>query len=240
AKPSDREPPLNKKEKRMGSDANAGGRTSLTWPWRLPGGQSGNTEDLLVRCQPEPVRGHRGRWQRSAAFPEGRLHRRLYPTHPQQLMDTRMTYATLETDLNDRVLTLRLHRPDRLNAFTVEMANELEHFFRAVNEDDAVGAIIVTGSGRAFCAGMELGIDGNVFGLDETLTPTVADMANLDDPVIRNGVRDTGGRVALAIHDCRKPVIAAINGAAVGIGATMTLAMDFRLASAHARIGFVF
>jgi enoyl-CoA hydratase/carnithine racemase len=150
-------------------------------------------------------------------------------------------YATLKTSLDAGVLTLTLNRPDRLNAFTVEMANELEAFFRAVNDDDQVGAVVVTGEGRAFCAGMELSAEGNVFGLDEALRPTLADMRErLDAPEIRDGVRDTGGRVTLAIYDCKKPVIAAIHGAAVGIGATMTLAMDFRLASADARIGFVF
>ncbi|MET0338523.1 MAG: enoyl-CoA hydratase-related protein, partial [Caulobacter sp.] len=151
-----------------------------------------------------------------------------------------MTYATLSTTLEDRVLTLRLNRPDNLNAFTVEMAEELVAFFNSASEDDAVGAIVVTGQGRAFCAGMDLSMEGNVFGLDESLKPTLADMRErLDDPAILKGVRDTGGRVTLAIYDCKKPVIAAINGAAVGIGATMTLAMDFRLASAQARIGFV-
>lgn len=150
-------------------------------------------------------------------------------------------YNTLSTSLEDRVLVLSLNRPERLNAFTVEMAHELEAFFRQINDDDAVGAVVVTGAGRAFCAGMELASTGNVFGLDETQHPTLEDMhTRLDDPLIRDGVRDTGGRVTLAIHDCRKPVIAAINGPAVGIGATMTLAMDFRLASRAARIGFVF
>lgn len=150
-------------------------------------------------------------------------------------------FNTLKTELDDGILTVRLSRPERLNAFTVEMADELETLFRSVNDDDVVGAVIVTGEGRAFCAGMELGIEGNVFGLDETQRPTLADMTDrLDDPAILRGVRDTGGRVTLAIHDSTKPVIAAINGPAVGIGATMTLAMDFRLASADARIGFVF
>lgn len=150
-------------------------------------------------------------------------------------------YQTLKTELNDRILTVTLSRPDRLNAFTVEMAHELEELFGAASADDAVGAIIVTGEGRAFCAGMELGAEGNVFGLNESLRPTLADMRQrLDQPEIRDGVRDTGGRVTLAIHECAKPVIAAINGAAVGIGATMTLAMDFRLATEQARIGFVF
>ena len=88
---------------------------------------------------------------------------------------------------------------------------------------------------------MDLSSEGNVFGLDESLSPTVEDMAyRLDEPAIRDGVRDTGGRVTLAIFDCKKPVIVAINGAAVGIGATMTLAMDVRLVSDKVRIGFVF
>jgi enoyl-CoA hydratase/carnithine racemase len=152
-----------------------------------------------------------------------------------------MPYSTLNWSIADRVLTLTLNRPDQLNAFTVEMANELVHAFGRASEDDAVGAVVVTGAGRAFCAGMDLSRPGNVFGLDETLTPTLRDMnERLHDPVIESGLRDTGGRVTLAIFDCKKPVIAAINGPAVGIGATMTLAMDVRLASDKARIGFVF
>lgn len=152
-----------------------------------------------------------------------------------------MTYSTLKTDLADGVMTLTLSRPNQLNAFTVTMANELEDFFTRVNDDDAVRAIIVTGDGRAFCAGMDLSSEGNVFGLNETLQPTRADMdQRLTEEPVQSGVRDTGGRVTLAIFNCRKPVIGAINGAAVGIGATMTLAMDVRLASEKARIGFVF
>ena len=152
-----------------------------------------------------------------------------------------MNYTTIDYAVADRVLTLTLNRPERLNAFTVTMADELEHAFRRASADDAVAAIVVTGAGRAFCAGMDLASSGNVFGLDETLTPTLADMhARLDDPAILRGVRDTGGRVTLAIYDCLKPVIGAINGAAVGIGATMTLPMDVRLAAEGAKIGFVF
>lgn len=152
-----------------------------------------------------------------------------------------MAYNTLKTALDDGVMILTLHRPAQMNAFTVEMADELEHFFTTVNDDDAVRAIIVTGEGKAFCAGMDLSIPGNVFGLDETQSPTLHDMeTRRDDAAIHAGVRDTGGRVTLAIFNCRKPVIGAINGAAVGIGATMTLAMDVRLASENARIGFVF
>jgi enoyl-CoA hydratase/carnithine racemase len=152
-----------------------------------------------------------------------------------------MNYSTIDWQITDGLLRLTLNRPTQMNAFTVDMANELEHAFNRASQDDSVRVIVVTGAGRAFCAGMDLGVGGNVFGLDETQRPTLADMSDrFDDPAIRNGVRDTGGRVTLAIHACRKPVVAAINGVAVGIGATMTLAMDFRLAAQGARMGFVF
>jgi enoyl-CoA hydratase/carnithine racemase len=152
-----------------------------------------------------------------------------------------MAYNTLDWQIDRRVLTLTLNRPAQLNAFTVEMAGELIDAYQRASEDDAVGAIVVTGAGKAFCAGMDLSTGGNVFGLDETLNPSLAEQdARWDDPAIVHGVRDTGGRVSLAVYDCKKPIIAAINGAAVGIGATMTLPMDVRLASDKARIGFVF
>lgn len=151
-----------------------------------------------------------------------------------------MTYNSIEYVIADQILTLRLNRPDQLNAFTVEMANELEDAFNRASEDDDVRAIVVTGNGRAFCAGMDLNSTGNVFGLDESVQPGLKEIEQLDDPVIYQGVRDTGGRVTLAIFNCKKPVIAAINGPAVGIGITMTLAMDIRLASEKAKIGFVF
>jgi len=152
-----------------------------------------------------------------------------------------MDYNTLRYDVEDGLLILRLHRPEKLNAFTVEMADELVDAYRRASADDAVRAIVVTGEGRAFCAGMDLSVGGNVFGLDESLEPGMADMRDrFDDPVIARGVRDTGGRVALAMYECLKPIVGAINGPAVGIGATMTLPMDFRLASEKARIGFVF
>lgn len=155
---------------------------------------------------------------------------------------TSTAFETLSVDLDDHgVATLTLDRPEALNSFTVTMAAELERFFRAVATDDDVRAVVVTGAGRAFCAGMDLSAEGNVFGLDESVDPTPEDLRDhLTEAPYADGVRDTGGKVTLAIHDCRKPVIAAINGAAVGIGATMTLAMDIRLASTRARIGFVF
>ena len=150
-------------------------------------------------------------------------------------------YNTIDYAVTDRVLLITLNRPDNLNAFTTEMANELIDAVNRAGADDDVRAIIVTGAGKAYCAGMDLSVDGNVFGLDETLKPSLNDLETRpDDPDILHGVRDTGGRVALAMYDCPKPLIAAINGAAVGIGATMTLPMDIRLASEKARIGFVF
>lgn len=150
-------------------------------------------------------------------------------------------YQTLAVSLDQRVCTLTLNLPEQMNAFTVEMANDLVDFFQRASEDDTIGAIVVTGAGRAFCAGMNLSVGGNVFGLDESLQPSLDDLQHrADQPDIFTGVRDTGGRVVLSIFDCKKPVIGAINGAAVGVGATMTLAMDIRLASEKARIGFVF
>ncbi len=150
-------------------------------------------------------------------------------------------YTTIRYEVDDGLLRLTLNRPDQMNSFTVEMANELEDAFRRANGDDAVRAIVVTGEGKAFCAGMDLSVPGNVFGLDESLTPTIDDMNTWPlRPEIESGVRDTGGQVTLAMYDCLKPIVGAINGAAVGIGATMSLAMDIRLASTKARLGFVF
>jgi len=151
-------------------------------------------------------------------------------------------YETLDWAVDeDGVATLTLNRPDALNAFNLTMARELERCFLTDAREDAVRAVVVTGAGRAFCAGMDLSAQGNVFGLDESVQPTPEELrAHLTEPPYQDGVRDTGGRVTLAIHALPKPVIAAINGPAVGIGATMTLAMDLRLASTRARIGFVF
>ena len=150
---------------------------------------------------------------------------------------------TITCERDEGILTITLARPDQMNAFTVGMAEELVRAFGQASEDDAVRAVIVTGAGRAFCAGMDLATqdEPNVFGLDESLRPTMQDLnERLDDPEIVRGVRDTGGRVALAIFDCKKPVIAAVNGVAVGVGATLPLAMDIRIASEQARFGFVF
>ena len=133
-----------------------------------------------------------------------------------------MTYETLRYEVADGILTLTLNRPDQLNAFTVQMADDLEAAFTRASADDNVRAVVVTGEGRAFCAGMDLSVGGNVFGLNEDERPTPEDMeTRFDDEAFIRGVRDTGGRVTLSIHACTKPVIAAVNGPAVGIGATM-------------------
>ena len=152
-----------------------------------------------------------------------------------------MAFTTLLHEINNNILTITLNRPKQLNAFTVEMANELIAAFEQANENDEIRAIVVTGSGKAFCAGMDLNSAGNVFGLNESLNPTLHDMRERSHEMeIEDGVRDSGGRVVLAMYDCKKPIIGAINGAAVGIGATMACAMDIRLASEKARVGFVF
>ena len=152
------------------------------------------------------------------------------------------SYETLDWSVDaDGIATLTLNRPDALNAFDMTMARELERVFLSDARADDVRAVVVTGAGRAFCAGMDLSAEGNVFGLDESVQPTPGELrAHLTQAPYHDGVRDTGGRVTLAIHALPKPVIAAINGPAVGIGATMTLGMDIRMASTKARIGFVF
>jgi len=153
-----------------------------------------------------------------------------------------MDYKALRYEVDaDGILTLTLSRPEKLNAFTVEMANELIAAYGRASDDDAVRAIVLTGEGKAFCAGMDLSVGGNVFGLDETLKPTLEELrASPEDPVLVRGVRDTGGRVSLAMTRCLKPIIAAVNGVAVGVGTTMLLPADFRFASEKARFGFVF
>ncbi len=152
-----------------------------------------------------------------------------------------MAYNAILYQIENQILTITLNRAERMNAFTVEMAEELIDAVNRASEDDEVRAIVVTGAGKAFCAGMDLDSEGNVFGLDESLQPSLNDMqTRLNDPAIIAGVRDTGGQLTLAMYDCKKPLIAAINGVAVGIGATMTCAMDIRLVAEKARVGFVF
>jgi len=137
-----------------------------------------------------------------------------------------MAYETLLTELRDRVLTVTLNRPDRLNAVTTQMLKDLLAVFDAIDADDEVRVAIVTGAGRGFCAGADLGGGGGTF-----------DASGEEDAASH---RDGGGLATLRIFDCTKPVIAAVNGPAVGVGATLTLPMDVRIASDKARFGFVF
>jgi enoyl-CoA hydratase/carnithine racemase len=138
-----------------------------------------------------------------------------------------MAHEQILTDLSEGILTITLNRPERLNAWTATMASELIDAFDRADADDEVRAVIVTGAGRGFCAGADLAAGGETF-----------------DYRARTGSeavpRDNGGQVTLRIFESTKPVIAAINGPAVGIGATMTLPMDIRLAAEDARMGFVF
>ncbi len=141
-------------------------------------------------------------------------------------------YTQILYEVEDGVATITLHRPDKMNAFTGTMMNEMISAFDEIDADDNVRAVIVTGHGdRAFCAGADLTPDDgkHVFASGEA----VSDLSD-------TRVRDGGGLLTLRIYQCKKPVIAAVNGAAVGIGVTMQLAMDIRLASETARFGFVF
>ena len=139
-----------------------------------------------------------------------------------------MDSQDIRYEVQDRVATVTLHRPEKLNAFTRRMRDELIDAFGRADADDGVRAVIVTGAGRAFCAGADLSGGGATFDYGRR------DDAGEDDH------RDGGGRVSLSIFALKKPVIAAINGPAVGVGVTMTLPMDIRIASSAAKFGFVF
>jgi enoyl-CoA hydratase/carnithine racemase len=139
-----------------------------------------------------------------------------------------MSYSQILYDVEDGVLTITMNRPEKLNAFTGTMMTEMIDAFDRSDADDSIRAVIVTGAGRAFCAGADLAAGGATFDAD----------GRADRPKGLN--RDGGGLLTLRIFDSKKPVIAAVNGPAVGIGVTMTLAMDIRLAADVARFGFVF
>jgi enoyl-CoA hydratase/carnithine racemase len=134
-------------------------------------------------------------------------------------------FELITLSVEDRVATLTLNRPDRMNSYTVAMKDELLQALEEVDADDGVAALVVTGAGRAFCAGMDL------------TNPHAFD--RLDEPEEERR-RDSGGYLTLRLYGMTKPVIAAVNGAAVGVGATMTLPMDIRIASERAKFGFVF
>jgi enoyl-CoA hydratase/carnithine racemase len=140
-----------------------------------------------------------------------------------------MDYQEILYSVEDRILTLTLHRPEKLNAFTGRMMFEVLDALDRADADDDVRAIIFTGAGRAYCAGADLSGGSGTF-----------DSRERSADVGIEGMRDGGGRVTLRLYECKKPVIAAINGPAVGVGVTMTLPMDIRLATHDARFGFVF
>src|SRR5690606_4939773 len=141
-------------------------------------------------------------------------------------------FTQIKLDIDDGIATITLHRPEKMNAFTRTMMAEIVAAMDAIDADDAVRAVIFTGHGdRAFCAGADLTPDDGAkpFASNEAV-------GDLSDPLVRDG----GGQVTLRLFNSTKPLIAACNGAAVGIGATMQLAMDIRLAAETARYGFVF
>ncbi len=170
-----------------------------------------------------------------------------------------MTYEEIDYRVQGGVATITLDRPEKLNALTAQMAIELLDVFDRIDEDDAVRAVIVIGRGRAFCAGADLSLGAQTFDYDRHMAPpplrrlrrsgemdpaaALRSAASADSPDSSSAPeerRDGGGMITLRIFDLKKPIIAAINGPAVGVGITMTLAMDIRLAAEDARMGFVF
>jgi len=153
-----------------------------------------------------------------------------------------MAYEQIIYEVADNIATITLNRPEKLNAFTGIMMNEMLDAFDKADADDNVRAVIVTGAGRAFCAGADLSAGPRTFDASREDRPDRKAAIRGDGTVdwSSEGVRDGGGRLTLRIFDCLKPVIAAVNGPAVGVGVTMQLAMDIRLASENARFGFVF
>ncbi|WP_342723822.1 crotonase/enoyl-CoA hydratase family protein [Bradyrhizobium sp. B097] len=150
-----------------------------------------------------------------------------------------MSYETIKYEVAQQILTITLNQPEKLNAFTNTCRQELIDAFDRADKDDEIRVIIVTGEGRAFCVGADLSPGADSFDIDALrgLARRLSDgTVDYGDPHIR----DSGGLLTLRIFKCLKPVIAAVNGPAVGIGLTMQLAMDIRIASEHARFGFVF
>ncbi len=148
-----------------------------------------------------------------------------------------MEFEDIDYSLNGGVATIALNRPDHLNAFTARMVNELLEAIEEVDRDDAVRAVILTGNGRAFSAGADMSAGAQTFDYDDTRSGGAVGAERVDQAT---APRDGCGRLTLRLFDCLKPVIAAVNGAAVGMGVTLLLATDIRMASDRARFGFVF
>lgn len=153
-----------------------------------------------------------------------------------------VAYEQILYDVKDNILTITLNRPEKLNAFTGVMMTEMLDAFDRADKDDEIRAIIVTGAGRAFCAGADLSSGPDTFNSSRSDRPDRKSAIRADGSIdwTNDATRDGGGRLTLRIFDCLKPVIAAVNGPAVGVGVTMQLAMDVRIASDNARFGFVF
>ena len=147
-----------------------------------------------------------------------------------------MKFECILYEVKNKVLTITLNRPERLNAYTGQMQADLIEAFDKAGKDDDIRVIIVTGAGRGFCAGADLGAGGNTF--NREVRNNKGETEGIKDD--SEWMRDGGGRTTLAIFDCPKPIIAAFNGPAVGVGVTMTLPMDIRIASEEAKFGFVF
>ena len=143
-------------------------------------------------------------------------------------------FETIRLEVEDGIATLTLNRPDKLNAFNTQMMQEMIAAFDQTDADDSVRVVIVTGAGRAFCAGADLSAGGATFDY------STRGGQDKEARTVEGVQRDGGGLLTLRIYDSLKPVIAAVNGAAVGVGVTMQLAMDIRMASTDARYGFVF
>lgn len=154
-------------------------------------------------------------------------------------MSIAASYKAIRYEVDAGIATITLDRPDKLNAFNRDMMAEMIDAFDRIDADDGVRAVIVTGSGRAFCAGADLSAGAKTFDYAERGSVKAKGGKESFD-LSEESVRDGGGRLTLRIYECLKPVIAAVNGPAVGIGATMQLPMDVRLASEDARFGFVF
>jgi enoyl-CoA hydratase/carnithine racemase len=152
-----------------------------------------------------------------------------------------MPYETLLTELSDNILTITINRPDKLNALNTQMIRDMLDAFDEADRNDDVRAVIVTGAGRAFCAGADLSTGARTFDREARADrPQVPNGPDGQPDLSHENSRDGGGRMTLRIFNCKKPVIAAVNGPAVGIGVTMLLPMDARIASSEARFGFVF
>lgn len=150
-----------------------------------------------------------------------------------------MTYETIGYEVSEQILTIILNRPEKLNVFSPTMHSELRDAIDRADSDDDIRAIVVTGAGRAFCAGADLSLGEDMFDLDaQTRSPQGPAKKSYNDPKVRNF--DRAGQLTMRLFRCLKPIIAAFNGPAIGMGATIPLAMDIRIASQAARFGFVF